>query len=140
MTNKYYQPQIEEFKVGFRYEVLRKGRPPQEGWMYMDAPNTEDEWFKFSWPDPYVGYDLKKLFDSSDQIRVKHLDQQDIEDSNFEVNAEFDWLYKKGDFTLKLLADDNTVIIFDKDDNTLFDGSIKNRSELKVLLTQLGIE
>ena len=41
MENKYYTPEIEEFHVGFEYEILN-----------TDS-NTEDVWKKTT-PDPYL--------------------------------------------------------------------------------------
>lgn len=161
MKNKYYTPQIEEFKVGFEYEVFQKGRPPQDGWMYMDAPNTEGEWFKFSWPDPYVGYDLKRLFDSSDDIRVKSLDKQDIEDCGFivdnrTIDGDIIWstktIHDKEYIELALdPLDDNRVTISryyqsklasseDYSSNTIFIGYVKNKSQLQDLLSMLNIK
>lgn len=81
ITPRYYVPLIEEFHKGFEYEVLQKGvKEPDMGWLTLMPVNTEDEWFKFTYPDPYIGYDVTKLFKHAPEIRVKRLDDKDLTD------------------------------------------------------------
>jgi hypothetical protein len=127
MKDKYYTPEIEEFHVGFEYEVnYGKDKWVKEGLHY--APQV-------------VTLPYKNL----ENIRVKHLDREDIE----ECGAEFQFIesldclppivsehFQLGEITI--IFKDNNICIH-KNYGVLFQGTIKNKSELKRLLKQLGI-
>ncbi len=146
MENKYYTPEIEEFHVGLEYEVK----------VYK-----KDEWIKCKWTELNVmsaefnldfgqAYDLPKVT-VPDTIRVKYLDREDIESLGFkhtnEINQEFEDSedYVMGDWELSTWNEPKRQAVsiekkskFGK--NTVhFAGIIKNKSELKRLLKQLGI-
>lgn len=132
---KYYTPEIEEFHVGFEYEYLTNG----------------DEWVK------HIINNKADLIDciediKESKIRVKYLDKEDIESLGFkhiennytsyykinapgklgywtEVAIDFRWGY-----------DDISILGFRGTENDiLFRGIIKNKSELKRLMKQLNI-
>jgi hypothetical protein len=137
---KYYTPDISEFHVGFEFEIK----------------NREDVWTKVSYP--FLGHSAKDLFENSKIIRVKHLDRSDIESLGWEYDYGVEsskgftgWdkfrleryeimLYhnnivqirsgvpKKGEITLP-----------EYNGHSIFQGTIKNKSELKRILKQLGI-
>lgn len=143
--NKYYTPTIEEFHFGFEYE---------------NRLTQEDNWFKVkaAWDD------LDSVYDDDEHdyknfpllYRVKHLDQEDIESLGFNLkHKSIDlWFERPGIFlredgyhlkNIKLnygTHDKRLKITFDytsAESQVHFEGNIKNKSELKKLLTQLGI-
>ncbi len=128
MENKYYTPEIEEFHVGFEYEYKRYDGK----WIYQvfDKGHLENE------------------FDIYDKFRVKHLDQEDIES--------FGWIhcggkmspgalqhYSKGEALMTHVENNNELNIYLEAydyDSCMFEGIIKNKSELRKVLSMLGIE
>lgn len=145
---KYYTPKITEFHVGFEYQEYQRKewdkmiRPPDNlGYEWVTKTfNTSTSLSKIkSQITGANGMDL--MLDGVDQehsnckIRVKYLDKQDILAFGFEY-------YKMGIFTKDgekrlVMSTDNNVEICD--DYTIFLGKIKNKSELRKLLTQLEI-
>ena len=153
MENKYYTPTIEEFHVGFLFEI------------YVDR---FDEWKLTS---IHNMYDYQSVFnlglkkDSGGNrvddkwIRVKYLDKSDIESFGFEYitndnpetvifseqdsNYEFDRysLHKKYySINLYLKREGHEYnLLYGYNDNELIGFTIKNKSELKKLLQQLNI-
>lgn len=149
MENKYYTPDLEEFCIGFTYESLQDPR----------LPNLDE-----SWEENIIEYDFIDTFwkyykeNCSDDYRVKYLDKEDIENLGFEsigsawynleeVSGELGyWCYVRmrffnGDCLIRAYRyDPKTIVTFDKDETQiLFDGVIKNKSELKKLMKQLKI-
>lgn len=148
VKDKYYTPTIEEFHVGFEYELKRLN-----SWD-KDIISIDDLASSYGNPDG-IAVKLKE-----GRVRVKYLDQEDIESLGFgnKKRAALDWyqLEKRiednynsygywRNFHLVHGDDKNTVNIlayeygFNDSPNTLFQGIIKNKSELKRLLKQLGI-
>ena len=144
MDTKYYIPDISEFHVGFEYEHchssirfvmldLRTGdrtneTEPKEIWEKSVFTGNEFDVWKSSFE-----------FDDSlrdGQIRVKYLDKEDIESLGFTQTIEDQ--YYKDDF--ELLIDDDLFIQIIKDDGFIFQGAIKNKSELKRILKMIGYE
>lgn len=145
--NVYYIPSIEEFHVGFEYyfcSAYQEGVSATE--IIIDGKDGyEPKVFTF---DVYnynhsKGESWKDVFESMltyEQIKVKYLDREDIESLGWKCNY-IDQYFKDGytiliddDYFLQVLKDDSEEDIY------LFQGTIKNKSELKVLLKQLGIE
>src|SRR5690606_9156175 len=125
--NKYYQPDISEFHIGFEYEVF-----DEENEVWSNKIFPEDFICTGTATEP----DLVELFYSGlKDTRVKYLDRQDIEElgfSHYKMN-----IFKKDGITI-LHQKDNHLEIFDESD-TLFSGRIKNKTELKKLLKQLKV-
>lgn len=162
MDTKYYTPEIEEINVGFEYEWRER--------------NTNDIWT----PSKYsIGFDLfdcgsgevpaSYVFNSMNdvenpiEIRVKYLDQQDIEELGFISEYVIDYdsencdliegyryvISNTDEFILhKGTNGDKYIIYFEHEYNTftgnteiqcIFRGYIKNKSELKKLMKQLNI-
>jgi hypothetical protein len=156
MREKHYVPEIGEFQIGFEYEITN-------GY----------EWVKKT----FAIEDLKSfLYESLNngieqgQIRVKHLDKDDIESLWFKANESM-MEYRRSMFTkdvahhastnkglllILLCSNDWTLISFTENPGayvmelpdekltilggTLFAGYIKNKSELKRILKQIGFE
>ena len=78
-----------------------------------------------------------------DIYKLKCLDRDDIESMGFiEVIHSYGSLYKKGNFTIEYAYDNVRIVIREiEEQNTtqLFQGIIKNKSELKFILKTLGI-
>lgn len=148
MDNKYYTPSVEEFYIGFECEIY----------------NSNNEWFPILFTKGHLYNDLKFIDKFEDNLensfRVKYLDKEDIESLGWVLINEI-----RSPFTNKLL--DRFMINkehgFNTGDNWFLNeqdnnwnikstsyssyGSaiqdiqlkIKNKSELKVLMKQLGI-
>jgi hypothetical protein len=141
MENKYYTPSIEEFHVGFLFET------------YVDR---FDEWKQNS---VHNIYDFQSVFNGSFNprfIRVKYLNEQDIESLGFRQTQEIPhWFELKskiqpGSYRLiytylevgEEVLTGVSIIYFKGDyaDPIVRGITIKNKSELKRLLAQLNIE
>jgi len=120
MNDKYYTPSIEEFHVGFEYESTTS--PTKEDWYKAVINNVDDLYDVFSYSN----------------ARVKHLDREDIESLGWAVGR-LPWQYFDGIHNLVYLKNNKYSINHIADEVCLFYGTIKNKSELKVLLKQLGI-
>ena len=111
--------------------------------------NEKDEWFKYKYPDPFYGFNILKLLEL--EIRVKYLDQEDIESLEFkEIKKQnyVDWkfYYELGGITLVFrpaFYKDGSPNIYihsscflDASD-VLFRGKVKNKSELIKILKQI---
>ena len=153
VKTKYYTPSIEEFRVGFEYEVFQKGEPYEPNIMYIKELETEDKWYKFKYPDPFLGYNIDRIFKTY-KIRVKHLDGSDITSLGFDsIDVRYFKLIKadklrsieRTEIWISKLGENHYKIIrFDHyknrgSESVIFSGYIKNKSELKVLLKQLNI-
>jgi hypothetical protein len=142
-VSKYYTPTIEEFHVGFECERKME-----------DLITFLDEWKrytvdKYTWSSNQMGLMVR---DHPEAFRVKYLDKEDIEslgwviieDRGMEENQGFHFTKRDPNFgianySLKYWSTNNRIKI-NSLIGTWFDGTIKNKSELKVLLKQLGID
>ena len=142
---KYYTPSIEEFHVGFEFETS-----------YLEDYDT---WKKVTLEfDDFGFYTSTWEVDSNPtEFRVKYLDKEDIESLDYQQSLQTDSIFllkKKIDYNSKgklvtiginLSPIGHIMIFFVPDEKaipagvTIFSGFIKNKSELKRLLKQLGI-
>lgn len=157
--NKYYTPEITEFHVGFEYEV--KGSNNIEFTWFKttyenDLVNKTDDNFSIN-----LSRFMYRL--NHQTIRVKYLDKEDIESLGFKYHElhNLDYTVKQSILLFNRLiyserdnkeievkinynTRNNWCLIYqsvnDDLDNTRFSGYIKNKSALKQLLKQLGIE
>ena len=142
MERKYYTPTIEEFHVGFEYENLRF----DEQWKL--APNG-GTWYTKTIANTY---ELKEVFNRFDEnylhdidtneanYRVKLLDREDIESLGFTSLHETSFRFKN---VFHLEINETYLHISDTSYNgtrVVFDGVIKNKSELQKLMIQLEIK
>jgi len=164
-ANKYYTPDITELHVGFEYETRDRLS------VLLESRKWNHSTFnKFN--------DMKSIRMCLDtdrfEIRVKHLDREDIEGFGFEMNdifkdnTEKDLYYNNsvmtprgeqsvgvyhvpqtmwcmiffgnkndiGDWSIEKMPNKTTI---DFHTNTVFAGQIRNKSELKRVLTQIGV-
>jgi hypothetical protein len=127
----YYTPTIEEFHVGFDYEWLR---------------NTE--WINFNIYNHIELMAILKAYREGkfEGIRVKYLDQSDIESLGW-VNGEthgvsglvFNYGDKNDNWQIYPNYDVQFYAIYSIT-GIIFQGFIKNKSELKKLMQQLDIK
>lgn len=126
MENKYYTPEIEEFHVGFEYEY-------NIGQLWQEEIFNRGVGFA---PNPTV-----------EDCRVKYLDREDIESLGFKRidPCRKDWeMYNVGDYAIRIKdGEDRFLRIFKFSQRyvmgeALFKGIIKNKSELKRVLKQIG--
>ena len=140
--DKYFSPTIEELLT----EVINNGD------VYGFVYNT-DTLLKIKFDLP-IENSLKYFIENGnknneiyslnlDIYKLKCLDRDDIESMGFiEVIHSYGSLYKKGNFTIEYAYDNVRIVIREiKEQNTtqLFQGIIKNKSELKFILKTLGI-
>lgn len=113
--SKYYTPEIEEFHIGFEYE--------QED---INEGGSSLSWYKHTIGE---GKDIDTL-DRSEELglsyRVKYLDREDIESLDLPSY-------------IKITNILNNLWEIIGTNARIFRGEIKNKSELKKLLKQLGI-
>ncbi len=125
--SKYYTPTIEEFHVGFEYQSL------------WGLEGINEEWHD----EVYSEKDCVNNLCGT--LRVKHLDREDIESLGFEcTNDHIGFLTFKKQGCIIELAPKNpneapVVRITRDSSSSKFEGTIKNKSELKRILKQLGI-
>lgn len=130
MDNKYYAPSIEEFHVGFEYEIL------------VDFGKIKGS--------QWVSTKINSWYDSlENETRVKYLDKEDIESLGWKLKEDSKNNFVKfinNTYYFLNLQDNNISIVyaFNENPGLLFHFfvskiTIKNKSELKKLLIQLGI-
>lgn len=131
MGNKYYTPSIEEFHIGVEYEI----EEPDGSWTEQKLTVRDN---------------LEFIDDHISEFRIKYLDRDDIESLGINVGEwlevdilgtwKIDFLYREhGYSTLGISTKD---FIRDGSGNyhiSTIRPKIKNKSELKILLKQIGI-
>lgn len=149
MENKYYTPEIEEFHIGLEYEEKSSGLWTKQKYDEF-SPIINKELCKY---DTIQGYINNKI------IRVKCLDKEDIESFGFKlalyynednatyslntIHDTFIWFYINYEYHCVIERQFHTNSkckpISKGERETIFNGYIKNKSELNKLLKQLGI-
>lgn len=148
---EYYVPSIEEFYVGFEYEYL----------------TIKGEWIKdiFGSTKPFdteqMDFDIVRKIsnDLPDELRVKYLDKEDIESLGLKVSDKCVRKYVdlfEANYNDRRREDDKVRLIYTYSNKhvlisignskasypewkTLFTGTTRNISELKIVLKQIGI-
>ena len=131
INSKYYTPEIEEFHVGFEYEITN-------GYEWVKKIFSKEDLKSFLYEQLENGINQQ-------HIRVKYLDKEDIESlgwSDYIPPQEYNHVWKKGNFWISVWFNNEIpkVRITFKNLFFLFDGNIKNKSELKKLMQQLQIQ
>lgn len=137
-NNKYYTPDISEFHVGFEY--WQKISSNHDEWepLIIKSPNQTE-----SLDGIYVDdFSLETL--RIEDARVKYLDRDDIESlgwGNYEPPFEYDhtWTYKNYELKLWINGDLPHVRICENR-IMIFDGKVKNKSRLKLVMEMIGIK
>lgn len=135
MEAKYYTPSIEEFHVGFEYE-FRSTNDQTEPWQksVIDDGTQIDDITR-----QIIGG--RKVY----ELRVKYLDREDIESLGF-VKGDGPWWNRPDGYQLSYgdsMVHTHAMITKsttpDGELDYYFRGFIRNKSELKRILTQVGI-
>jgi len=151
-NDKYYTPEIEEFHVGFEYEY--------RGFLAGDWENitTEQEDFSIMFDD--FEHEMDGKF--NELYRVKKLDNEDIESLGWRPEHIIDVFSGDGNelvhgFSKTINETDSYCLIYTNhvlqiylqhvynlasgnwSQQIKFEGTIKNKSELRRLMKQLGI-
>lgn len=143
MKDKYYIPSIDEFHFGFEYEE-KDGNWKNE--TFNGYPSLTKHTFEDNHGD---WYDSIEEFIEAKFVRVKYLDREDIESLGWEYKGDDKdgrnlSMYQINGYVLNDYTpyeyDDLKIYVSGVPANTLFNGIIKNKSELKRLMNQLGIE
>lgn len=132
-TDKYYTPELSEFHVGFEFDIKHDS-------------GFEKSIYSVSHVDLFNIENNIQL----ENVRVKHLDQSDIESFGFEFIIDRFMLGKDRDLAVWIIPQEtiightfiSRIMIVDCRfymHNIRFDGHIKNKSELAVLLKQLNV-
>ena len=151
--NKYYTPKIEEFHVGFEYEEKSSGLWTKQVYNELSPilnKKLEDDYG--------VLYDTIQDYINQEIIRVKYLDQEDIERELkispkrggsyiFEKDSCFRPNWINGVHVMKTRIYFHPINTWTKIEyyienewEKFFEGSIKNISEFRILLKQVGYE
>jgi len=137
-NDKYYTPEIEEFHVGFQYEEL------------WGLEGINGEWLDSIYEEDSSVRNLVEI------VRVKKLDSEDIESLGWKFKDKCQWeipfTYSFNEMGIGEVNDVNGGwnLIYTKDQwcsivqdcygkTSCFRGIIKNKSELRRLMKQLGI-
>ena len=140
--NKYYTPDITEFKVGFEYEIY-------EDFDYY----PEKVWHKQVYgKNGRISENMDYVDESNiTKFRVKYLDKEDILDLGFIKKGRNEYVlenpkinnpncYRTHLYLSFYPLDDCNIIIDDDggyESDTYFSGRIKNKSELKDILDKI---
>lgn len=126
MIETHYTPTIDEFHVGFEYEEYC-----DSGWDSGWEPRV------FTIIDYAT---IENLLYHDEDIRVKYLDREDIKSLGWiDYDLSNDGRYKDIYEDWVLLTDNTIISLYKNGDARFIDGIIKNKSELKKIMKQLGI-
>ena len=140
--NKYYTPDIKEFRIGFECEFFNhmQDKVWKKETCDMDLISLAYDCYEhgtIEWKD-----DITQTF------RVKLLDKEDIESFGFEfqeemLNIKYFYFYSNNDVYQLTHSEDYTKIVIkginSEKNLCIFRGKIKNKSELEVVLKQIGV-
>lgn len=126
---KYYTPSIEEFHVGFEYEI-------------KSIEMNDWEKVQFLFTEDHEAFISGKFY----KTRVKYLDQEDIKSLGWQKKEDKPYKIEKEKYYYLMVSVVPTYYIITMHnkkrmnaDMILFSGTIKNKSELKRLMKQLNI-
>jgi hypothetical protein len=123
-NSRYYVPDVSEFHVNFEFEFHSEKR----------------EWKKYVFDLFKPMAVLQNVVDNPEMFRVKYLDEDDL--------IELGWtrkcyeLFTLGEYLLGMHTNSNVLIevYHESSYDTLFDGTIRNKSELRKVMAMLGIK
>lgn len=148
-NNKYYTPSIEEFHVGFECELRNFDNGEWRSYVFSLNQVCFDK-------DGNTKEHAVVFWIKHGEVRVKYLDAADIEECGWVLKSEGNIIVFKRNEPIDpneseefleywhlTLHNDGTVIVhnngFYDSEIIIFYGKIKNKSELKRLMKQLGI-
>lgn len=136
MMDKYYTPEIEEFHPGFEFESYNN----------LDWYHKKDTsgWNKIVYDKiAYMKHPIDQIKAALGRkwARVKYLDKEDIESFGFELawNEWNEHTYTNAELMLQFNPSGHVYRLYVASE-IRFKGIIKNKSELKRILKQIGYE
>ena len=139
MRSAFYTPTIDEFHVGFEFEFLNNKEK------IFFVTEEENKWLKTEMPFIGVLSELKNIrkLILDKQVRVKHIDKDDCISLGLKLKV---WdngsgYFETGNYTIGIYGTDLfcTVSQNDYGNNIIrFSGDLKNKTELKRILRQVG--
>ena len=137
MENKYYVPDITEFRVGFGYEEKSSGLWTKQ--IYNESSPILNAQI---WDEYGCKLDTIKDYIEQEQVRVKYLDTSDIESFGFSHIGALWFENIEKSYRIRKWKG-NEVDIYkwwiNGDNNLIFRGKIKNKSELQQVLKMIGV-
>jgi hypothetical protein len=131
--NKYYTPSLYDFFYGLEYEFARYGTT----------------WQKFTFNEDRAPHVLMNVKETPEMFRIPYLQKEDIEAEGFKFLARHNgftgsWreVYKKEDLVLDFCNNQKVTLSNGQsyeDYDCYFNGTIKNKSELKRILKMIGV-
>lgn len=139
MEAQYYVPEISEFHVGFEYEEYND---------WIEQNDNEPTWNRKTIFTHNANLTALNVSLQKNEIRVKHLDIQDIESLGWEISKiqrnPKTTCFEKSDtafrFVLEIDIDSVKIDAYLDFKIPMFIGSVKNKSELKKLMQMLNIK
>lgn len=135
MNEKYYTPKIEEFHVGFEYEMKYFSDS------YWQKKVIGTNIFEVNWSgQDQEEYHMESLIESN-KVRVKCLDRQDIEELGWVFihdGGAFEEFFLDG-WNLSFFLKHIEITNYTKYESASFIGVIRNKSELKKVMEMVGI-
>lgn len=139
MRSAFYTPAIEEFHVGFEFEFLNNKQK------IFFVTEEENKWLKTEMPFIGVLSELKNIrkLILDKQVKVKRIDKDDCISLGLKLKV---WdngsgYFEIGNYTIGIYGTDLfcTVSQNDYGNNIIrFSGDLKNKTELKRILRQVG--
>jgi hypothetical protein len=135
--NKYYTPTIDEFHIGFEYEYMQ----------FSEELECVDRWLPVNITIKALIPEINK-FEDINKIRVKYLNREDIRSFGFVDDLRNSFIHDKYLLLPGYYTRAKTEIQYDFDTKIctigstgqiVFIGKIKNKSELKRILKQIGV-
>lgn len=127
--DKYYIPSLEEWHVGFEYEVK-----------CIDMTNGEKScWsrIKALVPEDFTIFKRDILLCRN---RVKYLDAEDIESFGFKPDPSGERYFELGGYQLYVnIHPIHNITIYNEAATIIFQGTVKNANELKKVLQMIGV-
>ena len=147
MENKrYYKPELKELCIGFKCEYLHDH--------YSGSAVPKNEW-RDIWKE--IIFDRQKIvewlmYEPIHPLRIKYIDKDDIEKLGWKykddrgMSENYGYLFQipqkefeQGYYKLRFWYNSNRICI-DAMQGKIFDGTIKNKSELIKVMEMLGIK
>jgi len=134
--SEYYTPTIEEFYTGFIYE---KNEPINTSDEPYDRLHYKDNWISKQIRDHWDFPENNELLFIKSWYRVKHLNKEDIESQGFKSRGG-NWYHNDKGYQMIGTWENLEISKGDHEfRDVLFKGTVRNLSELKVILKQVII-
>ena len=136
--NKYYTPEIYEFFVGFEFEEWENPAFTNEEWIAKKIEYFTDLEYVCI---PEVDKHLEDYVLGTSLFRVKYLDKEDLVELGFNEDPSGERYFEFNEYQLYVDAyPDFNIAIYNDDPIIIFQGTVKNKSELVKVLKMLGIK